>query len=397
MAKADYRARIESVFHHSLSISSWCPLYALVGQCWRPDALSAVEHRPADVVPQPLVVEDERANRLRELVALPPALASSCALARSFRRGGAGGLDCIGGRSKLVRGDVCDACGLAGSVRGMPCCSTQVSCRAHCMAARRASLGHRDLATHPGAGLRDRLSWSGVLRLSRREEVKNVLRARCRPQGEELVICIGEGPTAADRHEPRVALFREDHGQHPFCSQLPNESSVASRHRITTLRRQPPACPPDTGNAAVGHVRDRSFRRLVPFGQIALRHRCPPPRAFVLFASTVIWLKETRQRTLENDEDNEDEKTEEAEEPEFRGGPVRIHDHQAGGESADEQCGRERERQSAHARPCPERENRQCGDQARPNNADESPLSLRKCPPPIRKRFHPLILHERRR
>jgi hypothetical protein len=35
----------------------------------RPDALLAVEHRPADVVPQPLVVEYELAERLRELVA----------------------------------------------------------------------------------------------------------------------------------------------------------------------------------------------------------------------------------------------------------------------------------------------------------------------------------------
>jgi len=33
------------------------------------------------------------------------------------------------------------------------------------------------------------------------------------PQGEELVIRIGEGPTAADRHETRVAVFLEDHTQ----------------------------------------------------------------------------------------------------------------------------------------------------------------------------------------
>jgi hypothetical protein len=37
------------------------------------------------------------------------------------------------------------------------------------------------------------------------------------------VIRIGEGPTAADRHETRVAVFREDHSQHPFCSRRPNE------------------------------------------------------------------------------------------------------------------------------------------------------------------------------
>jgi hypothetical protein len=37
-------------------------------------ARSAVEGRPAEVVAQPLVVQDELADRARELVALPPAL-----------------------------------------------------------------------------------------------------------------------------------------------------------------------------------------------------------------------------------------------------------------------------------------------------------------------------------
>jgi hypothetical protein len=39
-------------------------------------ARSAVKHRPADVVSQPLVVEHELANRLRELVTLPLTLES---------------------------------------------------------------------------------------------------------------------------------------------------------------------------------------------------------------------------------------------------------------------------------------------------------------------------------
>src|SRR2546430_6281650 len=90
------------------------------------DALSAVEHRPANVVPQPLVVEYELANRLRELVALPPALESSCALALSFRRGSTCGLDRIGGRTELVRGDVRDRRRLTGSGSGIPGCTTQV-------------------------------------------------------------------------------------------------------------------------------------------------------------------------------------------------------------------------------------------------------------------------------
>src|SRR5918911_1900235 len=211
-----------------MGYSSRPPLDGLVGQCWRPDARSAVEHRPADGVPHPLVVEDELANRLRELVALPPALESSCALALSFRRGSTCGLDRIGGRAELVRGDVRDACRLASSVRGMPCCPTQVSGRAHCMTARCASLHHLDLAADPGVGLLDGLTRSWVLRLSRLEQVKDVLRARCRPKSQETVIGIGEGPTAADRHEARVSDLREDHwltlslasAQHPSAAGL---------------------------------------------------------------------------------------------------------------------------------------------------------------------------------
>src|SRR2546430_10252857 len=154
---------------------------ALVRQLWRPDGRLAVEHRPADVVPQLLVVEYELADRLRELVALPPALESPCALARSFRRGGTCGLDRIRGCTELVRRDVCYGRGLAGSVRGMPCRPTQVSGRGHCMAGRRASLGHGDLAARPGPPEFNRATWPRVLRLSRLEEVKDVLRARCRP------------------------------------------------------------------------------------------------------------------------------------------------------------------------------------------------------------------------
>src|ERR1700674_5366638 len=99
------------------------------------------------------------------------------------------------------------------------------------MAGRRARLGHGDLAAHPGASLVDRVTRSPVLRLSRIEEIKDMLRARCRPQGEELVIRIGEGPTAADRHETRVAVFREDHTQHPSTapSVYPEFDTIAPR------------------------------------------------------------------------------------------------------------------------------------------------------------------------
>src|ERR1700746_2457963 len=143
-----------------------CACRCACGWCWPLGARSAVKHRPADVVTQPLVVKYERANRLRELVTLPPALEPPCAVALAFRRVSACGLDPIGARTELVRGDVRDGPGLASSVRGMPCCPTQVSGRGHCMAGRRASLGHLDLATHPGAGMLDCLTRSRVLRLS---------------------------------------------------------------------------------------------------------------------------------------------------------------------------------------------------------------------------------------
>jgi hypothetical protein len=80
------------------------------------------------------------------------------------------------------------------------------------MAARRASLHHRDLTTHPGAGVLDRFTWSWVLGLNRLEQVKDVLRARRCPKGEEMMIRISEGPTAPERDEARVPNLREDHG-----------------------------------------------------------------------------------------------------------------------------------------------------------------------------------------
>src|SRR6266566_5293274 len=94
------------------------------------------------------------------------------------------------------------------------------------MAGRRASLGHGDLAARPGPHEFDRATWPRVLRLSRLEEVKDVLGARCRPQGEKVVIRIGQGPTAADRHETRVAVFREDHTQHPPARICPTSNTM---------------------------------------------------------------------------------------------------------------------------------------------------------------------------
>jgi hypothetical protein len=109
---------------------------------------------------------------------------------------------------------VCDDRRLAGGVRGMAWRPAQISGRGHCMASCRACVGHRDLAARPGPPEFDRATRSRVRRPSRLKDVKDVFRARCRPQREEMVIGISESPTATDRDEPRVAVFREDHPQH---------------------------------------------------------------------------------------------------------------------------------------------------------------------------------------
>src|SRR5918992_425623 len=91
-----------------------------------------------------------------------------------------------------------------------------MSGRGLCTAGRLAGVGHPDLAIDPGASMLDRLTRPWVLGPSRLEEVEDVLGARCRPESEELVVCIGEGPAAAHRHEARVADLREDHALTPI-------------------------------------------------------------------------------------------------------------------------------------------------------------------------------------
>ena len=75
----------------------------------------------------------------------------------------------------------------------------------------------------------DRLTRSWVLGLSRLEQVEDVLCARRRPESEEMVIRVGEGPTAADRHEARVSDLREDHGRH-FLSPASTPPGRATRN-----------------------------------------------------------------------------------------------------------------------------------------------------------------------
>jgi hypothetical protein len=186
-------------------------LDALVGQC-RFRWVSAVEHRPADTVAQPLVVKDEVSNRLWELLALPLALQPTGAFDLAARRGRAHGLDRVGGRTEFMCRDVRDRRCLTRSVGGMASRPAQLSCGGIGGARRFTGLRHRDLSTRPCASLVNRLTRSLVRRSGRREEVHDMLRARCGPQGEELMIRICKRPAAAAGDETGIAVFGKDHG-----------------------------------------------------------------------------------------------------------------------------------------------------------------------------------------
>ena len=80
-----------------------------------------------------MVVQDELADLVRKLVALPTAFASAGGLGVSFGNGGTRGLDCVRRGAQLVGGNVRYDTGLAGSKGGVPGGSCQLSGRSHGM------------------------------------------------------------------------------------------------------------------------------------------------------------------------------------------------------------------------------------------------------------------------
>jgi hypothetical protein len=198
-----------------------------------------------------LVVEDELPDCRRQLVVLPLALSSPGGLARTRRRRGLCGFDRVGGRTEFVRGNVCNSPGLAGGVGGMPGGPTQISGRAHRMTAGGARLHHADFAPNPRPGVLDRSTGTLVLRLGLLEQVEHMLSARCRPQGEQMVIGVGQGPAPPDRYEARVSDLRQDHPGTPIWvehasghwvvsagSCRPCDDTSDERHAAATIERR---------------------------------------------------------------------------------------------------------------------------------------------------------------
>jgi len=82
-----------------------------------------------------LIVKDQLPDTVRELAALPAALAPPGPLRFTSWSGRAYGFDRIGRRPELVSGNVRHHRRLAGCKGGVPCRSAQVSSRGHGMAA----------------------------------------------------------------------------------------------------------------------------------------------------------------------------------------------------------------------------------------------------------------------
>jgi len=173
--------------------------------------VSAVERKPAQLVAQPLVVEHKFSDLVGELSALPLALQAAGRVALVFSRGRPRRPDRVGRSTELVGRHMAHRRGLAGSVRGMPCCPTQVSGRGVCMAGRRAGLSPADLTPRPGPPEVDRPTRTLVLRPCLLEVVQHVLRAVSSPDRQKAVIIVLEAAAATQSDEPRIPDLGKDH------------------------------------------------------------------------------------------------------------------------------------------------------------------------------------------
>ncbi len=83
---------------------------------------SKLELRPADIVSQPLVIDDMIANRLCQLIALPAALLAPRNLTLAVEGGRAHRLDGVGRCTELVRGNMSEMLGRPISSLRYPLC-----------------------------------------------------------------------------------------------------------------------------------------------------------------------------------------------------------------------------------------------------------------------------------
>jgi hypothetical protein len=175
--------------------------------------ISIDEDGPTDVVAANLIFYHKLSNRIRKLSALPFALGPSCL--RTGVIGSLSSFDRVRGGAEVMLGNMTYAGGLTRGVGREPSGSPQWPCRPHRVPADRSSLHHLHPAICPCAGRLDRLARARVRRDLFLEDVQHVFRTRGGPQGQKLMISVGERAAAADRHQARVADSGKDHAHTP--------------------------------------------------------------------------------------------------------------------------------------------------------------------------------------
>jgi hypothetical protein len=179
-----------------------------LGYTDKPSCPSEVEYRPANLVSQPLIVQDKFPNCIWKLFALPMALEPTSALTMR----GTHSFDRVGGSTQLVCGDMRHHSSLTGSICGVPSGSIQGSCRRHGTTTRRTGLHHLDFTSSPGSDVLNRLAGTRVYGLYHFKERQNMLCTLGSPQCQKPMVGICEHPPAPDGDEARVADFGKDHG-----------------------------------------------------------------------------------------------------------------------------------------------------------------------------------------
>jgi hypothetical protein len=172
---------------------------------------SAIEHGPANLIAQPLVVEHEFADLVWKLCALPLALETTSLITLILGSRLPDRLDRVGSRAQLVGCHMAHRPCLSGGVGRLLRRAEHLSCRGVGGKGSLASFCPGDLAPCPSAYPFDRLAWTVISRSRLLEEVQNVLRTIGGPQCKKMVIGVRQGATATYGDEPRVSILGENH------------------------------------------------------------------------------------------------------------------------------------------------------------------------------------------
>ena len=148
---------------------------------------SAIEHGPAHLIAQPLVVQHEFSDLAGKLCPLPLALQATSLLLLSFRSRRACGPDRVSRCTQFMSCHVSYRHGLTGGKSRLLCSTRHLSGRRTCEGGR-AGLRHRDLTPRPSTRQFDRAPRPVVTGAHVLEVVQHMLGTIGRPDREAVMI-----------------------------------------------------------------------------------------------------------------------------------------------------------------------------------------------------------------